>query len=645
MRSTVNPERRKEVEKEKKKWKKPVWLGLIGVLTAGAVMVTTSGLKREGVRISEYPALAPKAYCTVLVYMDGSDLESDYGAATEDLKEMEQAVEDAGMASDTLQIVVEAGGATAWQYDAMKDKEYGRFCLTKEGVGREQELEARNMGSADTLADFINYGIQSYPAEHYGLVLWNHGAGQIEGFGSDSNFESASLPLAEIKQAMEASAMKQPFDFVSLDACLMGNLELVSVLQEKTDYLIASEELEPQNGYDYGWLETVAKEREDESGPLGRAVGEVMLSSYGSSYAENEYKLTLSLIDMGAYDEFHEIFHQVLANTLEHTNEGFYDELGQMRRELQGFGNRQEGMAAEIVDVMDLADAMGKLGGNETLCRQLWQKFQELVPEKITKGYQEEPSGLSIYLPSGANDWLQDDMAVYDGIAFCELYQEFLHGYRDYLVRENKMEWRSPSREKNAIRLDIEPDQIEKIAGAYLTVFCKSEEGEAYLLSTDSDVAINRNGFLKATPEDTYWGMKGQVLCLIERTNTDQYTEYCAPVLYNDELCTIQIGFDEEHPDGVIQTVVPVSVSKKEYELKEGDVIVPLYPLRDKVENKERVFLDSYYMGETFRIESREQGDDMLEQIAVDTKQCSFGFLIQDTKQNTYYMDEHDEVH
>lgn len=627
------------MKKEKKKWKKPLWLGVIGVLTAGAVMATTSGLQREGVRVKEYPPLAPKGYCTVLVYMDGSDLESDYGAATEDLREMEQALENAGIASDTLHVVVEAGGAAQWQYEAMEEKEYGRFCLTKEGIEREQELEVRNMGSADTLADFINYGTQSYPAEHYGLVLWNHGAGQIEGFGSDSNFESASLPLADLKKAMDTSAMNVPFDFVSLDACLMGNLELVSVLQEKTKYLIASEELEPQNGFDYAWLENVAEERKHESGPLGRVVGEAMLSSYEASYTEKEYKLTLSLIDTAAYEEFHEVFHQVLEHVLTHAGEDFYRQLGQLRRELQGFGNRQEGMSAEIVDVRDLMEAMSQMGKNETLCRQAEQQLRKLVSEKVTKGYQEEPSGLSIYLPSGANDWMQEDMAVYDGIPFCQSYQEFLHGYRDYLIKENKMEWRSPTREKNAICLETTPDQIEEISSAYLTVFGETEEGTSYLLSTDSDVTINRNGFLKATPADTYWGLKGEVLCLVEIMNTDQYTEYRAPILYNGELCTMHIGFEEEHPDGVIQTVVPVGVAKREYELKEGDVIVPLYPLEDAAENEERVFQDSYYMGETLFIEDLERGDAALEQITVDMKSCSFGFLIQDTKQSTYFID------
>lgn len=626
-------------EKRKGKGKRPVWLGVIGVLTAGVVLAATSGMNREGVQIRSYPQLAPETYCTVLVYMDGSDLERDYGAAAEDLREMEEAIRDAGMDSETLNVVVEAGGAGEWQYDAMRGTEYGRFCLSEKGVKDKEELEVRNMSRADTLADFINYGIQSYPAEHYGLVLWNHGAGQIEGFGSDDNFDSASMSLESIKEALEASDRKESFDFISLDACLMGNLEIVSVLEGKADYIIASEELEPQNGYDYAWLEVIGREEREQSPRIGRAVGEAMLASYEASYAENDYKVTLSLIDVGAYQDFHDVFHQMVETASGHAGEELYQGLGKLRRELQGFGNRQDNMTAEIVDVMDLLEAMAELEGDQTALEQIRHQIKKLVPKKVTKGYREEPSGLSIYLPSGANDWLQDDMEIYNNLSFCKSYQKLLDGYRDYLVKENHMEWRTPSRDRDGIRMKVDTEWIEEISGAYLTVFYDAGGGLPCLLSTDSDVRLDRGGFLKATPQDTYWGLKGQVLCLIETLNTEQYTEYLAPILYNDELCTLFIGFDEDNPGGVIQSVTPVGVRKKEYELKEGDTIVPLYPLADPVESGEHVYDNSYYMGEKFSIESLENGDAMLEQISVDRRTCSFGFMIQDTKQKLYYTD------
>lgn len=115
-----------------------------------------------------------------------------------------------------------------------------------------------------------------------------------------------------------------------------------------------------------------------------------------------------------------------------------------------------------------------------------------------------------------------------------------------------------------------------------MAVFCPvGDDGNYYLLCTDSDVDIGVDGTLQAAPENSYMGMKGQVLCLIETMNLDAYTEYMAPVLYNGELCTMRIGFDEEHEDGQILSVTPAGqtseAAKQIYELKEGDRVTPLY--------------------------------------------------------------------
>lgn len=629
---------------EEKNRKVPKWLAVMGTLTASVTVLTVAGLNWKGIEKKHYQPKAPESYCTVLVYMDGSDLESDYEAATADLMEMEQAISDAGISADTLHVVVEAGGSKEWSHLAMQDKEYGRFCLTGDGIIDEESMEPRDMGRSDTLADFINYGTESYPAGHYGLVLWNHGAGQIEGFGSDSNFESSSMPLAAIKNAFEQSDQKEPFSFVSLDACLMGNVELISALEDKTEYLIASEELEPQNGYDYAWLKVIAQEREQKSESMGRAVGEAMLSTYESSYEDNQYQITLSLIDVEAYEGFHDAFHEVADQVLADADESFYRELGEKRKNCQGFGNRANGMTAEIVDVSDFLQMAAELAGNLSACEQLEAQMQKLVLSKVTKGYAREPSGLSIYLPSGSNEWLLDDMAVYDTVPFCDRYQKLVQKYKDYLIKENHWEWRTPSRQEDAIRLDIDASVMKEITAAYLTVFSKeTEDKPAYLLSTDSDVTYDRNGFLAAVPENTYWGLKGQVLCLIEVLHTGYGTDYLAPVLYNGKLCRMFLGFDEEHPDGVIRQIVPVGTEKKQYELKEGDTIVPLYPLTDDVSENEFDYNNcydmSYYMGKTIVIENLAAGDAMPEQISIQKEKCSFGFLLQDAKQKLFYTD------
>ena len=73
------------------------------------------------------------------------------------------------------------------------------FLLTRMGISSMEPMEIRNMGDADTLMVFVNYGVQSYPANHYGLILWNHGGGPVGGYGSDSShFDGDGLSLEEI---------------------------------------------------------------------------------------------------------------------------------------------------------------------------------------------------------------------------------------------------------------------------------------------------------------------------------------------------------------------------------------------------------------------------------------------------------------
>lgn len=612
---------------------------ILGTILAGATLITAGGLIREGVWVKEYTAKAEKGYCTVLVYMDGSDLESDYGAATEDLLEMEEALQTADISRKDVHVVVEAGGAEKWEYTAMQDETYGRFCVSAEGAFDVENMEPRDMGEADTLTDFINYGIQSYPAEHYGLVFWNHGAGQITGFGSDNQFEDSSLSLDEIGDAMKHSAMKNPFSFVSLDACLMGNIELAAVLEKQAEFLIASEELEPQCGYDYTWLGGIGEEMKQSSGHIGRRVGEAMLRTYEAYYQDNDYKLTLSLMDLQAYEDFHDCFHQLMEQVLKEADNSFYQQLGKQRKEIQGFGSSGNG-AAEIVDFMDLMEVVSGLSGEASAYEQLQESYNRLVVGKVAKGYAKEPAGLSIYLLSGANEWLLKDMLIYQKNNFCDAYQSFLIGYQKYVSTESHVTWYSLTRKQKEIIAQINPETIDEIASAYLMVFA-ADQGITYLLSTDSDVTANRAGYLKAALEEEYWGLKNEILCLIETVNTSEYTEYLAPVLYRDELCVMHISFREDKPDGEITAITPVEVKKQQYELREGDVLYPLYPIQEMEESAstKNVYQDSYYIGNQIRLDSMAEGDADLMLVKANLNNCKFGFMIQDTRQKLYDSD------
>ena len=61
---------------------------------------------------------------TLFVYMCGSDLESQYQAATADIKEMISASE-----SDNVNIIIQTGGSYAWNKPSIDPEKIGRYII------------------------------------------------------------------------------------------------------------------------------------------------------------------------------------------------------------------------------------------------------------------------------------------------------------------------------------------------------------------------------------------------------------------------------------------------------------------------------------------------------------------------------------
>ncbi|MBO4391661.1 MAG: hypothetical protein J5825_12485, partial [Lachnospiraceae bacterium] len=170
---------------------------------------------------------------TILVYMNGSDLETEDGMATADLEEMA-----AAKASDQVNIVIETLGTTSWQTAGISGDTAERYQL-KNGqlVQLQTGLGKVSAYDPETLTDFITYGTSNFPADRYFLILWDHGGGPVYGYGYDlwSEDESA-LTASELKKALTDANVH--FDMVGFDACIMGCLEISSAVEDYADYLV-----------------------------------------------------------------------------------------------------------------------------------------------------------------------------------------------------------------------------------------------------------------------------------------------------------------------------------------------------------------------------------------------------------------------
>ena len=86
----------------------------------------------------------------IMLYMTGSSLESDGGAASRDLEEMIRSIQ----GKNSIRIVAMIAGADKWALDIPAD-ETSIYEVTGNGLNRVQRGESRSMGDPETLADFL----------------------------------------------------------------------------------------------------------------------------------------------------------------------------------------------------------------------------------------------------------------------------------------------------------------------------------------------------------------------------------------------------------------------------------------------------------------------------------------------------------
>jgi len=257
--------------------------------------------------VAEPEPVIDQADYTVLVYMVGSDLESGQGyAATWDLMEMA-----AVGPSSSVNVIVQTGGADA------KPDEYRFLDFTTVQrlniLGNDEyvildDLGRKNMGKSSTLSDFLVWGTQEFPAEKYALILWDHGGG-IHGFGNDEMYGMDGTDLDEFAVALSSAYQETGiiFEVIGFDQCLMATIEVAAVIENYANYMVASEELEPGDGWDYTAIISSLQNNPNQD---GKSLGKVIADSYvqhikywDDYWGINSHRMiTLSVVDLSKID-------------------------------------------------------------------------------------------------------------------------------------------------------------------------------------------------------------------------------------------------------------------------------------------------------------------------------------------------------
>ncbi len=123
-----------------------------------------------------------------------------------------------------------------------------------------QDLGEVSMTRPGTLLDFIYWSVENYPAEHYFLILADHGDGWQGGlWESTPNMVRTPQPMGLFEAVLKASPA--PMTIVGFDACLMGQIESAYQLRDTgTGIFIGSQYVETM-----GWAYTEFLQELDDS--------------------------------------------------------------------------------------------------------------------------------------------------------------------------------------------------------------------------------------------------------------------------------------------------------------------------------------------------------------------------------------------
>lgn len=230
------------------------------------------------------------------------------------------------------------------QWDQPNNKKTWRYKIVPGGRVEVDSL-AQEMGinPQQELIDMMQWAKTKYPANHYALILWNHGSGvedlrdpyaqmrqiisswiEIPGALTKKDIERGILyddsqgtvlsnqgllnAMAGIKQLLGKN-----IDIVGMDACLMAMVEVAFQIKNYADFFVASEEVEAGQGWAYAPFLTMLTQSNLPVAP--RDLASSIVNGYKLLYQNNRQvqDFTLSVIQLSGIAALKDNIDKVIA--------------------------------------------------------------------------------------------------------------------------------------------------------------------------------------------------------------------------------------------------------------------------------------------------------------------------------------------
>lgn len=513
----------------------------------------------------------PSRPYTVMIYMNGSDLESESGAGTADIIEMLHS----GVDPDSVNVLLFTGGTYRWRNSAVPSDTCMVWRIQKDCIEPVADVGLVNMGDAGTLSSFINFSIRNFPAEKYGLILWDHGGGSIAGYGHDENFNNGTLTLLEMNYAFEQSDINQKkLEFLGFDACLMATVEMAVVAQPYANYLVASEDLEPGDGWDYSFLAVLTGSADLDGAAVGRVITDYYMDFYGQKSMED---LSLSVVDLSRADSVMGAMDRLMglcSSGLLKDREASFRTFAKKRDKTKTFGNgTPRDNDCDMVDIGDMANKFSDLFPEEAA---LVHKALKDVVLYNRHNSATDLGGLSSYYIFGGKEDADKSLKTYEGLGMSETYTGYLRSFAGILTGDGLPEHKNRSSgEGGGGGGEGEGGGGgDEYLRTQLTIWEPLEERNGYyMMAGIKDGSETADG--ETLENSALWpSINGSLVCMYEIDASVKKSIFAIPASLNDRDVDLIVLVCDEYPDGKILGARQEDgyiIQKGLYDIERGD--------------------------------------------------------------------------
>ena len=584
-------------------------------------------------------------------YICGSNLETENQAATLDLGEMVNA-----KFPSNIKVLIQAGGSNQWHNEVVKPGQVNRYIFDGNDMAAFDVLPDADMGSADTLADFLKFGKENFDADHKVFIFWDHGGGSVGGVCQDERTNNM-LSLNDIRTAFEKiyspSDENPPFEMIGFDACLMASYDTAHNLHGLTKYMTASEEVEPGCGWEYtGWLNELGKNPAMSGAKLGQIICDTYFAGCAAYGVEDS--ATLSVIDVRKIPELRTAYENFSTEALKLSSENpqkFFSSFGRSAVSAENYGgNTREQGYFDMVDLGDLAKKSKSILPQTS--QNLINAVDEAIIYKVQGNYRNQGNGISGFYPYDGSDQIFN---IYSQIYAAPLVNKCLFYHliygtmpeegKDILNNVQTTEVPKPTERQKIFKIeDLENTKIELDKNN--NAFVKLNESQMDLLTSvhcyltyidpandlvlflGSDSNVNadwENGIFTDNFDGTWPMFDGHPVYveivseaeIDDDGNVQGYNLYSVPIKLNGMSCNLQVAYDHKIGKYKILGARRENVSggmadRNLIKLKSGDQITTIHYamlISDKEQNISEVEVDTFTIGDNPKFEDEDVGD------------------------------------